>query len=127
MLALLRASRIVPHSILRTSLSCGYCHRACFSNGETEAERGELTHQSHTANMEVKEKPVGLGAGWLPRGGSWPSHCPERSGREGLEEGSGVRQEVGLSPEEAGQACGAEEALGPNPCTGWLRQGFLLL
>lgn len=44
--------------------------------------------------MEVEEKPVGLGAGWLPRGGSWPSHCPERSGREGLEEGSGVRQEA---------------------------------
>lgn len=44
--------------------------------------------------MEVEEKPVGLGAGWLPGGGSWPSHCPERSGREGLEEGSGVRQEA---------------------------------
>lgn len=68
-------------------------------------QRGKLTHQSHTASMEVEEKPVGLEAGWLIDV-SQPSPSPERNSGEGLEEGSGIRQEagVGLSLEEVGQA-----------------------
>lgn len=113
MLAFLRASRVVRS--LEQAHDVDTAIRPVFSNGETEAQRGELTHQSHTASMEVEEKPGCWGWGrWLPRRVSWLSRCPERNKGEGLEEesGSSRRQRV-AQPEEAGQACSsAREGLG---------------
>lgn len=94
-LAFLRASRVVRS--LEQAHDVDTAIRPVFSNGETEAQRGELTHQSHTASMEVEEKPGCWGWGrWLPRRVSWLSRCPERNKGEGLEEesGSSRRQRV---------------------------------
>lgn len=51
--------------------------------------------------------------GGLPRGVSWPSHCPERNSGDGA--GGEVRGQAGGTEDGAGQACSIQEALGPQP------------